>query len=70
MQWPQVPSLFRAHGGGQRFRVALRVQVPHNQVLGILVIVIIVQGLSKYMIIKYLDPQGLGLPGKPIVPLK
>ena len=34
----------------------LRVQVPNNEVLGIWVIVIIVQVLGKYMIIRYLDP--------------
>ena len=33
-----------------------RVQVPHNQVLGFWVIVILVQVLGKYMIIRYLDP--------------
>ena len=36
--------------------ITLRVQVPKNWVLGIWVIVIIVQVLGKYMIIRYLDP--------------
>ena len=35
-----------------------RVQVPNNQVLGFGVILTIVQVLGKYMIIRYLDPQG------------
>ena len=39
-------------GLGFRFRV----HVPNNLVLGIWVIVIIVQVLGKYMIIRYLDP--------------
>ena len=33
-----------------------RVHVPNNWVLGIWVILIIVQVLGKYMIIRYLDP--------------
>ena len=33
-----------------------RVQVPNNLVLGFWVIVILVQGLGKYVIIRYLDP--------------
>ena len=33
-----------------------RVHVPNNQVLGIWAIVVIVQVLGKYMIIRYLDP--------------
>ena len=33
-----------------------RVQVPNNWVLGFWVIVIIVQVLGKFMIIRYLDP--------------
>ena len=36
--------------------LTLRVHVPNNLVLGILVIVIIVQVWGKYMIIVYLDP--------------
>ena len=36
-----------------------RVQVPNNEVLGIGVIVMIVQVLGKYMIIRYLDPKPL-----------
>ena len=36
----------------------LRTQVPNIQVLEMWVIVIIVQVLGKYMIIRYLDPQG------------
>ena len=36
--------------------VTQRVQVPNNSVLGFWVIVIVVQVLGKYMIIKYLDP--------------
>ena len=35
---------------------ALRVHVPNNWVLGIWVIVILVQVLGKYMIVRYLDP--------------
>ena len=35
-----------------------RVHVPNNQVLGFWVIVIVVQVLGKYMIIRYLDPKG------------
>ena len=38
------------------FGVSLRVHVPNNWVLGILVIVILVQMLGKYMLIGYLDP--------------
>ena len=38
------------------FRVSLRVHVPNNWVLRVLVIVIAVQVLGKYMIIRYLDP--------------
>ena len=34
----------------------MRVQVPGNWVLGILVVVILVQVWGKYMIIGYLDP--------------
>ena len=36
--------------------ITLRVHVPNNWVLGFWVIVIIVQVLGKYMIIKCLDP--------------
>ena len=36
-----------------------RVQVPNNLVLGFWAIVIIMQVLGEYMIIRYLDPQGL-----------
>ena len=39
-----------------RFLLAQGVQVPNNWVLGFWVIVIIVQVLGKYMIIRYLDP--------------
>ena len=35
---------------------------PRNQVLGFWVIVLIVQVLGRYMIIRYLDPKGLVLP--------
>ena len=35
---------------------SLRVQVPHNLVLRAWVVVIVVQVLGKYMIIRYLDP--------------
>ena len=35
--------------------VAQKVHVPNNEVLGNGVIVIVVQVLGKYMIIKYLD---------------
>ena len=35
-----------------------RVHVPNNEVLGFWVIVVIVQVLGKYMIIRYLDPEG------------
>ena len=44
-------SEFRAEG-----LLTLRVHVPNNWVLGFWVIVIIVQALGKYMIIRYLDP--------------
>ena len=37
----------------------LRVHVPNNWVLGVLVLVIVVQALGKYMNIRYLDPQGI-----------
>ena len=37
-----------------------RVHVPNNGVLGVWVIVIMVQVRGKYMISRYLDPQGLG----------
>ena len=33
-----------------------RVQVPNSSVLGFWVMIIIVQVLSKYMIIRYMDP--------------
>ena len=36
----------------------LRVKVPNNWVLRVLVLVVIVQVLGKYMIIRYLDPLG------------
>ena len=36
--------------------LSLRVHVPNNWILRVLVIVIIVQVLGKYMIIRYLDP--------------
>ena len=36
--------------------ITLTVHVPNNWVLRVLVIVIIVQVLGKYMIIRYLDP--------------
>ena len=36
--------------------ITLRVHVPNNWVLRVLVIVIVVQVLGKYMIIRYLDP--------------
>ena len=39
--------------------VGFRVQVPNNQVLDFRVIVMMVQVLGKYMIIRYLDPKGL-----------
>ena len=38
--------------------MAQRVHVPNNSVLGSRVIVIIVQVLGKYMIIRHLDPEG------------
>ena len=41
---------------GLLYHYALRVHVPNAYVLGIWVIVIIVQVLGKYMIIRYLDP--------------
>ena len=41
----------------------LRVHVPNNWVLGIWVIVLIVLVLGKYMIIRYLDPQGYRIHG-------
>ena len=37
--------------------ISPRVHVPNNLVLGFWVIVIIVQVLGKYMIIRYLDPK-------------
>ena len=44
-------------GGYIGFRdLGFRVHVPNNLVLGFWVIVIIVQVLGKYMIIRYLDP--------------
>ena len=36
--------------------LTLRVHVPNNWVLRVLVIVVVVQILGKYMIIRYLDP--------------
>ena len=36
--------------------LAQRVHVPNNLVLGFWVIVILIQVLGKYMIIRYLDP--------------
>ena len=41
--------------------ISQRVHVPNNLVPGIWVIVIVVQVLSKYMIIRYLDPEGIGI---------
>ena len=38
--------------------LALRVHVPNNWVLRVLVIAIVVQVLGKYMTIRYLDPKG------------
>ena len=35
--------------------LSLRVQVPNNLILGFWVIVIVVQILGKYMILRYLD---------------
>ena len=35
---------------------ALRVHVPNNYILGILVILIVVLVLGKFLIIRYLDP--------------
>ena len=40
------------------FPLTQRVQVPNNWVLEFWVIGIVVQALGKYMIIRYLDPQG------------
>ena len=39
-------------------RLTQRVHVRNNQVLGIWVLVIVVQVWGKYMIFRYLDPQG------------
>ena len=49
--WPPVLG-FRAED------VALRVHVPNHWVLRVLVIVIVVKVLGRYMIIRYLDPEG------------
>ena len=50
--------IHRAHLGGPEGcpYTTLRVHVPNNWVLRVLVIVIVVQVLGKYMIIGYLDP--------------
>ena len=42
--------------GSNKSSPTLRVHVPNNRVPGVWVIVIIVQVLGKYMIIRYLDP--------------
>ena len=39
-----------------RYPIPIRFHVPNNWVLRVLVIVIIVQVLGKYRIIRYLDP--------------
>ena len=41
---------------GPHVLLSLRVHVPNNWILRVLVMVIIVQVLGKYMIIRYLDP--------------
>ena len=41
---------------GSMYSITQRVHVLNNQVLGIWVLLIIVQVLGKYMIIRYLDP--------------
>ena len=51
-RFPRGSKYVYIEGLGLRFRV----QVPNNVVLGFWVIVIIVQVLGKYMIIRYLDP--------------
>ena len=45
-QWPGLPKSY----------TSLRVHVSNNWVLRVLVIVIMVQVLGKYMIIRYLGP--------------
>ena len=54
--WVILPG--RLHGRLAAYLTCrpLRVQVPNILVLGVWVIVIIVQVLGKYMIIRYLDP--------------
>ena len=46
------------------FIIAQRIQVPNNEVLGCGVIIIMVQVLGKYMIVRYLDPLGKSLLGE------
>ena len=51
--------MFGAQGLGFRvWRLGFGIQVPNNEVLGLGVIVIMIQVSGKYMIIRYLDPQG------------
>ena len=54
-----TPSMLHGLQGcrpdAEKYRT-LRIQVPHNKVLTIWVIAIVVQVLGKYMIIGYLDP--------------
>ena len=52
---PQFTVLLIVQGTSS-VSLSQRVQVPNNWVLGFFVIVIIVQVLGKYMIIRYLDP--------------
>ena len=49
-------ALLFGGGGLHSSWLTQRVHVPNNLVLGIWAIVIIVQVLGKYMIIRYLDP--------------
>ena len=56
--WPNLASLVTRHSL-KMFRHFLRVHVPTNWILRVLVIVIIVQVLGKYMSIRYLDPLGI-----------
>ena len=46
----------KLQGSKDNSQTSLRVHVPNDWVLGFWVIVIIVQAMGKYMIIRYLDP--------------
>ena len=52
----RISEVLQIEFGVESLRLAQRVHVPNYLVLGFGVIVLIVQVLSKYMIIRYFDP--------------